>query len=60
MKTTIDRAGRNGMIEIEVAATPISLQDTRDGPVVTVDKDMPILTDEIVRETIERIRNLGC
>lgn len=53
---TIEVSERNGMIEIEVAATPMSLKETRDGPVVIVDKDMPLLTDEIVRETIEQIR----
>lgn len=53
---TIEVSERGGIIEIEVTATTMSLKETRDGPVVTVDKDMPLLTDEIVRETIERIR----
>ncbi len=46
----------NGSVEISVPATPMRLEE-RDGVVVAVaDRPMPPLTQEIVRETLERIR----
>lgn len=53
---TLEASERDGRLEIEIAITPMALRETKDGPVVVVDEDMPPLTDEIVRETIERIR----
>jgi AbrB family looped-hinge helix DNA binding protein len=47
---------RDGHIEIEPAATPMSLV-RRDGGVVAVpERDLPPLTDDMVRETVERVR----
>ena len=47
---------RDGRLEIEPAPTPMSLEARRGG-VVTVPRDsLPPLTDEIVRETLERSR----
>ncbi|MBK9088259.1 MAG: AbrB/MazE/SpoVT family DNA-binding domain-containing protein [Holophagales bacterium] len=47
---------RDGRLEIEPAPTPMSLE-ARKGGVVAVPRDpLPVLTDEIVRETLERSR----
>lgn len=47
---------RDGRLEIEPAPTPMSLE-ARKGGVVAVPRDsLPPLTDEIVRETLERSR----
>ena len=47
---------RDGRLEIEPAPTPMSLE-VRRGGVVAVQRDsLPPLTDEIVRETLERSR----
>lgn len=43
-------------IEIEVPATPMRLEDRGQGPVAVTDLEMPVLTAEVVRETLERAR----
>lgn len=46
----------DGRIEIEVVATPMRLEG-RPGRVVAVpEQDLPPLTDEVVRATLERTR----
>jgi AbrB family looped-hinge helix DNA binding protein len=53
---TIEIRERDGVIELEPAATPMTLED-RDGVIVAVpDPPLPRLTDETVRETLERLR----
>jgi AbrB family looped-hinge helix DNA binding protein len=47
---------RDGRIEIEPAATPMSLANRAGGPVAIPDGELPPLTDEVVRATIERTR----
>ena len=47
---------RDGKIEIEPLPTPMSLVKRRGGVVAVPQGDLPRLTDEIVRETIERTR----
>lgn len=47
---------RDGRIEIEVVATPMSVVEEEGGPVAVPNEELPMLTDEIVRETIERTR----
>ena len=47
---------RDGRIEIEPAATPMSLTRRAGGPVAVSAEDLPPLTDELVRSTIERAR----
>jgi AbrB family looped-hinge helix DNA binding protein len=49
---------RDGTIEIEAAPTPMSLVETADGAVAVPvpDRDLPPLTDELVRATVERTR----
>ena len=47
---------REGRIEIEVAATQMSLEPSGGGPVAVPAQALPPLTDEIVRDALERIR----
>jgi AbrB family looped-hinge helix DNA binding protein len=47
---------RDGRVEIEPAATPMSLAQRRGGPVAVPEGDLPPLTDDMVRATIERTR----
>jgi AbrB family looped-hinge helix DNA binding protein len=52
----LELTSRDGRIEIEVPPTPMRLED-HDGVVVAVtDLQMPTLTQELVRETLERVR----
>ena len=47
---------RDGAIEIEPAATPMRLEK-RDGHLVAVpEHELPVLTDEFVRATLEKVR----
>jgi AbrB family looped-hinge helix DNA binding protein len=43
-------------IEIEVPSTPMRLEDGEHGLVAVADREMPVLTAEMVRETLERLR----
>jgi AbrB family looped-hinge helix DNA binding protein len=47
---------RDGRIEIELAPTDVEL--VRDGSVLVArpDRELPPLTDDIVRETLDRVR----
>ncbi len=47
---------RDGHIEIEPAATPMSMVRRSGGTVAVPDEELPPLTDEIVRDTLERTR----
>jgi len=47
---------RDGRIEIEAAPTFMTLVDQEGGPVAVPEEDLPPLTDDIVRTTIERTR----
>lgn len=49
------RAG-DGRLEIEIAATPVELKKRGKGVVAVADAEMPELTADLVRETMERIR----
>ncbi|MEX0983765.1 MAG: AbrB/MazE/SpoVT family DNA-binding domain-containing protein [Actinomycetota bacterium] len=53
---TIDIDERNGVVEIRVAPTDVHVEETAEGPVATPTRPMPPLTDDIVRDTIERTR----
>jgi AbrB family looped-hinge helix DNA binding protein len=46
----------DGKIEIEVPLTPMRLVKRRGHWVAVPDRPMPPLTDEIVRDTLEKIR----
>lgn len=53
---TLEIRERGGVIEIEPASTPMALE-VREGVLVAVpDRELPKLTDEMVRETLERMR----
>jgi hypothetical protein len=43
-------------LEIVPATTPMRLVDEGDGVAAVADADMPVLTADIVRETLERVR----
>lgn len=49
------RAG-DGRLEIEIAATPMKLQKRGKGVVAIPDAELPTLTADQVRETLERVR----
>ncbi|TMH33892.1 MAG: AbrB/MazE/SpoVT family DNA-binding domain-containing protein [Betaproteobacteria bacterium] len=49
------RAG-DGRLEIEIAATPMHLKKRGKGIVAVPEADLPALTADVVRETLERIR----
>jgi AbrB family looped-hinge helix DNA binding protein len=46
----------DGRLEIEHQATPMRLERHRGRLVAVADREMPTLTDEMVRETLEQIR----
>jgi AbrB family looped-hinge helix DNA binding protein len=47
---------RDGALEIVPAPTPMRLVDEGDGVVAVTDVEMPVLTAEMVRDTLERTR----
>jgi AbrB family looped-hinge helix DNA binding protein len=47
---------RDGEIEIEPAATPMALVEREGTSAAVPENDLPPLTDDIVRETLERTR----
>jgi AbrB family looped-hinge helix DNA binding protein len=49
------RAG-DGRLEIEVAVTPMQLKKRGKGVVAVPDEELPMLTADQVRETLERVR----
>lgn len=52
----IEVTERDGRVEIEPAPTPVRLVDEGRGVVAVPEEELPPLTDEIVRETLERTR----
>lgn len=47
---------REGHIEISLAPTSMSLEERRGGPVAVPSEELPPLTDDLVRATLERTR----
>ena len=47
---------RDGVIELQAASVPMSLREGPHGWVIVPERELPPLTDEIVRETLERVR----
>lgn len=47
---------REGRLELDAPATPMRLVRRRGAVVAVADRDMPTLTQEVVRETLERVR----
>lgn len=52
----LDVVAREGRLELVPAPTPMRLVDEGDGPVAVADIDMPPLTQESVRDTLEQVR----
>lgn len=52
----IEVTERDGRVEIEPAPTRVRLVDEGRGVVAVPEEELPPLTDEIVRETLERTR----
>lgn len=46
----------DGRIEIDVPVTPVRLERRDHGVVAVADREMPTLTQEMVRETLESVR----
>ncbi len=46
----------DGHIEIDVPATTMRLEETEHGVVAVTDREMPTLTTELVRDTLEPVR----
>jgi AbrB family looped-hinge helix DNA binding protein len=46
----------DGRLEVEIAATPVRLVERGAGVVAVPDGDVPALTAEVVRDTLERAR----
>lgn len=47
---------RDGRLEIVPAPTPMTLVDEGDGVVAVAETDLPVLTADLVRATLERTR----
>ena len=52
----LEIAERDGRLEIAPAPTPMRLVDSGDGVIAVADVVMPVLTADMVRETLERTR----
>ncbi len=52
----LEIAERDGRLEIVPAPTPMKLVDEGDGVVAVAEADMPVLTADLVRDTLERTR----
>ena len=53
---SLEIAEREGRLEIVPEATPMRLGDEGDGVAAVAADDMPVLTAEMVRDTLERTR----
>jgi AbrB family looped-hinge helix DNA binding protein len=53
---SLDVRERDGRIELEPAATPMRLVESEGRAAAVPEEELPPLTDEIVRETLERTR----
>lgn len=52
----VDVEERDGIIEVRPVSPAIRVVDTPEGPVAESTEPMPVLTDELVRDTLERVR----
>jgi AbrB family looped-hinge helix DNA binding protein len=53
---TLDVEERDGVVTLRPAPTPFRIVETDEGVVAQPFEELPPLTDEIVRETLERTR----
>lgn len=47
---------RDGVVELRIAPAEVEVVDTPAGPVARPLEELPALTDDLVRETIDRVR----
>jgi AbrB family looped-hinge helix DNA binding protein len=47
---------RDGRLQVEIAAMDIRLERRRHGPVAVANENLPTLTADLVRQTLERTR----
>jgi AbrB family looped-hinge helix DNA binding protein len=47
---------KDGRLQVEIAPVGIRLERRRHGPVAVADEQLPTLTADMVRQTLERIR----
>jgi AbrB family looped-hinge helix DNA binding protein len=52
----LELSARDGRLEIEAPPTPMRLEEREDGAIAVTDREMPILSVEQVRDTLEQIR----
>lgn len=52
----LDITARDGKLEIEAAPTQMRLRSRRGGVVAVPDAELPPLTTDLVRETLEQVR----
>ncbi len=53
---TIELRERDGFLEIEASPTPMKLRSGKHGLVAVPDSTLPLLTDNMVRDAMERSR----
>lgn len=53
---TLDVEERDGVVELRPAPAEVTIVETHEGPVVLPRDELPPLADELVRETIDRVR----
>lgn len=53
---TLDVEERDGVIELRPAPAAVQVVDTPQGPVAEPLEELPALTDELVRDTLEQVR----
>jgi AbrB family looped-hinge helix DNA binding protein len=53
---TLEISARDGRLEIEIPPTPMSLERRGKGVVAVPDRELPPLTADIVRDTLEQVR----
>ena len=53
---TIELRERDAFLEIEATPTPMKLRSGKHGLVAVPDSDLPPLTDDMVRDAMERVR----
>lgn len=52
----LELSARDGRLEVEAPATPVRLEEREGHLVAVADREMPPLTVDQVRETLERVR----
>ena len=53
---TLEISARDGRLEIDVPPTPMRLERRGKGPVAVPERDLPLLTADTVRATLEQLR----